>query len=143
MNITRPWLRQHHPNFFLIYTATMIAFFGFGYLGVFTADVNFAAPAYKYINQFASHEVWGLWAAATGVVMFVGLHFTNFRLARFGLGMGFCWMLLRLLLFIEAAVNGIPGAVNGVPVYFLGAALLLSQTLEPPVNPATERERSQ
>lgn len=141
MSLMRPWLRRSHPNFFLIYMATLVSFAGFALLGLFSADSHFASPAYKYINLFASHEVWGAWAAATSVIMFIGLHFSNFRMARFGLGMGLCWMLLRFFFFAEAAWAGIPGALNGLPTYMLGALVLLGQTLEPPSNPASAKRR--
>lgn len=139
--VIRPWLPRSHPNFFLIYTATLLFHVWAGLNGVFGPDRWWGHPIYQYTNLVASPLVWGCWNLAIATAMFVGLHLHTFRWARIALGVGSTWVWARLLLFGMAWLEAGADAGNVMPVYVLVGALHISQVLEPPVNPQNARTR--
>lgn len=138
MRIVRPWLPSAHPNFFVIYAFTTTAHLWYGYNGVFGSDRDFSSPTFVHVNQFASHGMWGYWQGAVGVALALALFLPTFTAARVALAMGLTATTVRLLLFGVAWSDGIPVG-NTMPNVLLICGLLLSQTLEPPHNPASER----
>lgn len=138
-HLIRPWLPRSHPNFFMIYTATMIFHLWCAINGVFGPDRWWAFPVYKYTNMLMAPEAWAAWNWLAACGMFFGLHFRTFSWSRLALGIGSAWCWTRVLLFAADWRTEGADVGNAVPVYLLVAVLHISQILEPPVNPMNQR----
>jgi hypothetical protein len=137
--MVRPWLTRTHPNFALIFIATAVFHLWFGAAGVFGPDRRFASPSLVRVNALASHEVWGWVSLLIGATMILGLFQPSFTLARVAVAVGMAVCCARWGLLLEALTIDPSASINGGPVWMLIAALHLSQTLEPPSNPAAGR----
>lgn len=135
----RPWLQRSHPNFFFIYVATLTFHLWQASIGLFGPASFFGAPGLDRVNRTANPEVWGLAFAIIGVSMMLGLFRGSFQLSRLALAAGAALCTFRAVLIGLTISDGFYGSMTGVPVWFLAASLHLSQTGEPPFNPATAR----
>lgn len=139
----KPALLEDHPNFFFIYFWTMLFHVALALIGLFGKGSNFASPALASVNDFASPRTWGLVSTCIAVGMFVGLWRTRFTVSRVCLAAGATLCLTRMLLIaLPLLSHRTAQGLSGLPVWGLATMLHLSQTSEPPRNPATSTRGS-
>lgn len=141
--LKRPALLQDHPNFFFIYFFTMCFHIALALIGIFGKGSNFASPALASVNDFASPRAWGLVSAGIALGMFVGLWRSHFTLSRICLATGATLTATRMcLIALPLLSHHTAQGLSGLPAWGLLTALHLSQTSEPPRNPATSTRGS-
>lgn len=138
-NLVRPWLPTSHRNFFVIYTATILFNLWTGLNGVFGPDKHFQGPLFEPVNNVADHHIWGAAYLTVALGLYGGLHLRTFRGCRIFLAIGFALSLFRLSLFTTVYLWGNASVGNTLSNLFLCVAVHLAQTLEPPINPASQR----
>jgi hypothetical protein len=138
-HVIRPWLPRSHPNFFLIYTGTLVFHLWCAVNGFFGPDRWWDFPVYRYTNLALHPYGWAIWNLVVAMVMFAGLHLRTFTWSRVALGVGSAWVWARVILFAAAWQTENADVGTAVPVYLLTGILHISQILEPPVNPQSAK----
>lgn len=138
MKLRKPALLQDHPNFFFIYVGTLLFHVSLALIGLFGKGSNFASPALADVNNFAAPRTWGIVSAFIAVGLFVGLWRRTFTISRLCLATGAAVTFVRLFLVALPLLSGRTAlGLSGLPVWGLTVVVHLSQTAEPPRNPAT------
>lgn len=137
MSWPKPWLHRFHPNFFLIYVITVVHFFWAAINGLFGDASWFTLPFLEYVN-FVSYWWWGLGYLIVGTTMLVGLFRSDFKWARLGLAGGLFLESARFILIL-ASVWQTNQSANTLANLLVVVGVLVSQLLEPPVNPTSTR----
>lgn len=131
------WLRRSHPNFFVVFAATLLFHAAQALIGFVGTDDAFRSSSLTYVNDLASPRWWGVAFAVTALGMAAGMASRDWwHTARVALALGAIVTGVRAVLIGMAYLNlGGPG-LTGIPVWLLIATLHLSQAGEPPANPA-------
>ena len=135
----RPWLWRTHPNFALIFTATVVFHVWCAANYAVYGPAAYETPPFAYVNDVAAPRWWAFAHVVTAVLMVIGLFQAprkQFLIARIGLAFGLAQTASRVVLLILARVNLGVSIGDGGAVFFLAAALHMAQTLEPPENPS-------
>lgn len=132
------WLYKSHPNFFFIYAATLVFHFSQAVFHGFAGPGSFTSPALKYAMEI-SPKYWALGFALVFVGLATGLFRQHWTYARLALTCGAILTIARALFIAAALISGESQGLTGLPVWALVAAVHLSQTAEPPVNPITAK----
>lgn len=132
------WLKRSHPNYYVIYLFTLVHFFWNALNGLIGGE-EFSIPVLDHVNAVASPQVWGVSYLVVTVLLLVGLFRANFKVAKLGLAIGLLMQLSRFLLVLSVSLAEAVAVANTLPNLLVVVGVLISQSLEPPVNPATGR----
>lgn len=137
MSWSKPWLQKFHPNFFLSYIITTVHFLWAAVNGLYGDEEWFSLPFLEYVN-LVPHELWGIAYLLVGVTMLLGLFRSSFKLARLGLAGGLFLESARFILILSSVWQTNQSA-NTLANLLVVVGVLVSQLLEPPVNPSSTR----
>lgn len=125
---------------FTVVIGTLFWYAAWAVLYLTNGRTEMSADAYAYIRHFAAPWAWGLWSLITAGTIFIGLHLSNWRFARFGIALGLFSVALRWIFFAQAALDGIPGGMTGVITYGLQIVVFQYALMkEPPSNPDAQK----
>lgn len=134
------WLRRSHPNFFIVFSATLMFHAAQALIGLAAGAGSFRSASLTYVNDVATPGWWGAAFGVTALGMAAGLASRRWwHAARLALAWGAVVTGVRAVLIAMAALKLDGTGLTGVPLWLLAAILHLSQAGEPPANPASGR----
>jgi hypothetical protein len=137
-----PPLARTHPNFFLLLGMGTFVFHVYeGWVGIFGSDAEFSSSSLNLINAVAPHQAWGVAHVLIGSLIFAGLYPSLWRVAKWGLLLGFLLIGFRLSFLASTYLTGDLAALSSPGYLWFAAVAHLSQLMEPPTNPETQYRR--